>query len=82
LPHQLARTLRAHPLQCGLAFVRGTESTEIRQVGLAATERLAQGRIGTMPGSHLFPMEHPLDTATEVLHWIASLPKAAPTPRL
>lgn len=82
LPHHLDRLLRAHPLQCGMAFVRGTESAEIRQVGLAATQRLAQGRISSMPGSHLFPMEHPLETATEVLHWIASLPLGAATPRL
>ena len=82
LPHHLTRELSAHPLQCAMAFVRGTESTEIRQVGLSATQRLAQGRISAMPGSHLFPMEHPLETATEVLHWIASLPRATPTPRL
>jgi pimeloyl-ACP methyl ester carboxylesterase len=82
LPHHLARTLRAHPLQCAMAFVRGTQSTEVRQVGLSATHRLAQGRISAVPGSHLFPMEHPLETATEVLRWIASLPPATPTPRL
>lgn len=82
IPHQLARTLRLHPLQCGLAFVRGSESVEVRRVGMDATTRLAQGRVSVMPGSHLFPFEHPLETATEVLHWIASLPKAAPTRRL
>ena len=82
LPHHLARLLRAHPLHCGLAFVRGTESTEVRYVGLSTTQRLAQGRISAIPGSHLFPMEHPLETATEVLRWIASLPVATPTPRL
>jgi pimeloyl-ACP methyl ester carboxylesterase len=82
LPHHIARVLRARPLQCGMAFIRGAESTEVRQVGLNATRRLARGRIGTMPGSHLFPMEHPLETATEVLHWIASLPLTTPTPRL
>ena len=73
LPHQLARMLRVHPLQCPMAFVRGTESAEIRQVGLAATTRLAQGRVSGIPGSHLFPFEHPLETATEVLRLIASL---------
>jgi pimeloyl-ACP methyl ester carboxylesterase len=82
LAHHLGRKLRLHPLRCGMAFVRGTESTEIRQVGLRATLRLAQGRISAMPGSHLFPMEHPLETAAEVLRWIASLPLATPTPRL
>ena len=80
LPHQLARTLRTHPLQCAMAFVRGSESTEVRRVGLAATERLAQGRVSTIAGSHLFPFEHPLETATEVLRLIATLP--APTPHL
>ena len=73
LPHQLARVLRAHPLQCPMAFVRGTESQEIRQVGMAATTRLAHGRVSSMPGSHLYPFEHPLETATEVLRLISTL---------
>jgi pimeloyl-ACP methyl ester carboxylesterase len=77
LPHQLGRMLQAYPLQCPMAFVRGTESTEIRQVGLAATTRLAQGRVSSIPGSHLFPFEHPLETATEVLRLIASLQATA-----
>ena len=79
LPHQLARTLRTHPLRCAMAFVRGSESTEVRRVGLAATERLAQGRVSTIAGSHLFPFEHPLETATEVLRLIATLPAPAPS---
>ncbi|MBC7483984.1 MAG: alpha/beta hydrolase [Rhizobacter sp.] len=80
LPHQLARVLRAHPLQCPMAFVRGTKSQEIRQVGMAATTRLAHGRVSSIPGSHLYPFEHPLETATEVLRLIStlnSLPPAA-----
>ena len=79
LPHQLARTLRTHPLQCAMAFVRGSESAEVRRVGLEATERLAQGRVSTIAGSHLFPFEHPLETATEVLRLIATLPAHAPS---
>ncbi|MEP7299447.1 MAG: alpha/beta hydrolase [Burkholderiales bacterium] len=82
LPHHLTRTLRAHPLQCALAFVRGTESTEVRQVGMAATTRLAHGRVSTITGSHLFPFEQPIETAAEVLRWISVLPESAPTPRL
>ena len=91
LPHQLARTLRAHPLQCPMAFVRGTESEEIRRVGMAVTARLAHGRVSSMPGSHLYPFEHPLETATEVLRLIAALNspvsppadgRSAMTPRL
>ena len=82
LPHHLARTLRAHPMQCATAFVRGTESTEVKQVGLSATHRLTHGRISAMTGSHLFPMEHPAETAAEVLRLIESLPETVPTPRL
>ena len=86
LPHQFAQMLRTHPLRCPMAFVRGTDSKEIRQVGLAATTRLAQGRVSAIPGSHLFPFEHPLETATEVLRLIAGFESAASqsrvTPRL
>jgi pimeloyl-ACP methyl ester carboxylesterase len=82
LPHHLSRLLRAHPLHCGMAFIRGTESTEVRQVGMAATRRLAQGRISTLAGSHLFPFEQPIETAAEVLRWIKALPEAAQTTRL
>ena len=80
LPHHLARNLRLHPLQCGMAFVRGSDSTEIRQVGMAATTRLAQGRVSTLEGSHLFPFERPAETAAEVLRWIRTLRDAAPEP--
>ena len=79
LPHQLARMLRAHPLQCPMAFVRGAESNEIRQVGMAATTRLAHGRVSSIPGSHLYPFEHPLETATEVLRLISAMNSLPPT---
>ena len=82
LPHHLDRVLRRHPLQCPMAFVRGSASDEVRLVGLRATERLAQGRISSIPGSLLFPMEHPVETAAEVLRAIAALPETVPTPRL
>ena len=78
LPHHLDRVLRRHPLECAMAFVRGTESQEVRQVGLRATERLAQGRISAIEGSHLFPFERPVETAREVLRWIDLMS----TPRL
>ena len=86
LPHHLARVLRAHPLQCGMGFVRGTESQEIRQVGMRATERLAgpsrEGRITSIEGSHLFPLERPAETAAAVLKLIESMRPASRTPRL
>lgn len=71
LPHHLARLLRTHPLACPLAFIGGTESVEVRRVGLRATERLTQGRVSWIPGSHLFPMERPADTAKAVLALLA-----------
>ena len=70
LPHQITRTLRAHPLRCPAALVKGSQSTEMRRVGLAATERLTHGRVSTLEGTHLYPMEKPRETATEVMRWI------------
>jgi pimeloyl-ACP methyl ester carboxylesterase len=73
LPHHLTRRLRTHPLRCPLAFVRGSQSEEVRRVGLAATSRLAQGRISVVEGSHLFPMERPAETAAEVLRLLEAM---------
>ena len=70
LPHHITRVLRAHPLQCPMAFIQGSESLEVRRVGLAATRRLTHGCISTLEGSHLFPLERPLETAAEVQRWI------------
>jgi hypothetical protein len=70
LPHHIPQLLRRHPLQCPMAFVQGSDSLEVRQVGLAATQRLTEGRMSTLLGSHLFPFERPIETADEVLRWI------------
>ena len=86
LPHHLSRVLRAHPLRCPLALVRGTASREMRQVGLHATQRLAHGRVSVIEGTHLFPMERPTETAAEVLRWVdlmgAATAEPAPPPHL
>jgi pimeloyl-ACP methyl ester carboxylesterase len=82
LPHHIDRVLRTHPLQCELAFVRGTESAEVRQVGMHATERVAKGRIESVAGSHLFPFERPAETAATVMKLIASMGQTAETRRL
>ena len=66
VPHHFDGYLKRHPLQCPLAFVGGQYSRELRQVGGALTEQIAQGRMSMMAGSHLFPMEHPLETAAEI----------------
>jgi pimeloyl-ACP methyl ester carboxylesterase len=69
LPHNLDRLLRRHPLQCPAAFLGGTESLEMKQVGMTMTHKLVgphPERLQMLPGSHLFPMEHPQDTATAI----------------
>jgi pimeloyl-ACP methyl ester carboxylesterase len=65
--------VRRHPLQCPVAFMGGRQSTEVRQVGMVATERLTEGRVSWIEGSHLFPFERPDETSAEVLRWLAVL---------
>lgn len=82
LPHNLAQLLRAHPLRCKAAFIGGRHSAEMQQVGMGLTQRITEGRVMVLDGSHLFPMERPLATAAAIeaaLLNLASLgPAAAP----
>ncbi|MBK8070567.1 MAG: alpha/beta hydrolase [Ramlibacter sp.] len=66
LPDNLDRLLARHPLKCPVAFVGGTRSAEMQQVGLAMTLKLVKGRTMMLDGSHLFPMEKPLATAAAI----------------
>ncbi len=66
LPHHLESLLQRHPLACPAAFIGGTHSLELKQVGLALTERVTRGRMCMIDGSHLFPMEKPEVTAAAV----------------
>lgn len=66
LPHNLGPLLRRHPLRSPAAFIGGRQSLEMRQVGMALTERITQGRIMMLDGSHLFPMEQPVATAAAI----------------
>lgn len=66
LPDNLDRLVRRHPLQCPVSFIGGTHSAEMKQVSMAMTKRLVQGRIMMLEGSHLFPMEKPLATAAAI----------------
>jgi len=66
LPSNLEALLKQHPVKCPVAFIGGTRSNEIRQVGLTLTQRITQGRIMMLDGSHLFPMEIPLVTAAAI----------------
>jgi len=67
LPHHFGALLRKHPPRCPVAFIGGTQSVEVRRVGLAATRAVTRGRIEWISGTHLFPMEQPLLTAQTVL---------------
>lgn len=73
IAHDIPAFLRRHPLQPPLAFIGGTQSTEVRRVGMRATERLAQGRVSWIEGGHLFPFERPDETSAEVVRWLEVL---------
>ncbi|HEX3141512.1 MAG TPA: alpha/beta hydrolase [Rhizobacter sp.] len=79
IAHDIPGFLRRHPLQCPLAFIGGTQSSEVRQVGMAVTERVAEGRVSWIDGSHLFPFERPRETTDEVLKWLKVLAEAPAT---
>lgn len=73
LPHHIGRVLRRHPPACPVSFIGGKLSVEVRRVGTAATEAVTRGRVQWLPGTHLFPMEHPAETAAAVLRIIGSI---------
>ena len=77
LPHNLGSLLRAHPLRCPAAFIGGRASVEMRQVGMALTERVTGGRIMMLDGSHLFPLEQPLATAAAMEAALLNLEQVA-----
>ncbi|WP_250451838.1 alpha/beta hydrolase [Caballeronia sp. ATUFL_M2_KS44] len=72
LPHTLGARL-AHGAPVPVGFVAGTHSTEVRQVGLAMTRRIAGEHVEWIEGSHLFPMERPIETARAVRRLIVAM---------
>lgn len=66
LPDNLESLLKRHPLKCPVAFIGGRQSVEMKQVGMAMTEKVTRGRIMMLDGSHLFPMEKPVATAAAI----------------
>ena len=66
LPHNLEALVQKHPLRCPASFVGATHSLEMRQVGMALTQRITQGRVSMLDGTHLFPMEKPEVAAAAV----------------
>jgi pimeloyl-ACP methyl ester carboxylesterase len=73
LPHHVGPLLARRPLRCPLGFIGGRESAELRQAGLAATQRLAGEFFEWTDGTHLFPMEHPDAAAGLVIRMAARL---------
>ena len=85
LPHNLDRQLRQHPLTCPVAFVGGTASSEMKQVGMTMTRKVVQPeqhpeRLRMIEGTHLFPMEKPHDTAAVVVDVLCHLGAAGIKP--
>ena len=70
LPHVMPHLLGSGPLPFPVGFIGGEQSKEVRKVGLGLTRRITQGRIQMVKGSHLFPMEFPLETAARVDEWL------------
>lgn len=66
LPHNMDALLKRHPLKCPAAFIGGRQSYEMKQVGMALTEKITKGRLMMLDGGHLFPMEQPLTTAAAI----------------
>ncbi|SEI97798.1 alpha/beta fold hydrolase [Paraburkholderia diazotrophica] len=72
LPHTCGSRL-ARGTSVPFGFVAGTRSLEVRQAGLHATRRLVGEHFEWIEGSHLFPMERPLDTARAVQRLLREL---------
>jgi len=72
LPHHVESLLRRHPLPCPFGYVGGTRSVERHQLGLGLVRRLAGAHWREIEGTHLFPMERPIETARAVLELLAA----------
>jgi pimeloyl-ACP methyl ester carboxylesterase len=66
VPDHLQAFIKRHPLKCLVTFIGGSHSAEMKQVGMALTEKITKGRTIMLDGSHLFPMEKPLATAAAI----------------
>ena len=66
LPHNLERIIKRHPLKCPVSLVAARHSREMKMAGVDFTQRITKGRITTIDGTHLVPMESPIATAAAV----------------
>ncbi|MFM9881051.1 MAG: alpha/beta hydrolase [Burkholderiaceae bacterium] len=78
LPHHVETLLQKHPPRFPVSFIGGEQSLELRQAGLALTRQVVGRRLTMLPGSHLFPMESPLETAAAVDAALRDLAAAPP----
>lgn len=75
LPDNLDKLLQRHPLRCPVSFIGGLQSQEMKQVGRAMTDKVVQGRVMMLEGSHLFPMERPVATAAAIEAALLAMPQ-------
>lgn len=66
VPDNLEKMLARHPAKFPVSFIGGRASQEMKQIGMAATDKVTKGRTIMLDGSHLFPMEKPLATAAAI----------------
>lgn len=76
LPHHLGTLMKKHPPRCPVAFLAGRQSTLLRQAGVNGARALAGERFQWTDGGHLFPMEHPDETAAAVLRLIDGMTRS------
>jgi hypothetical protein len=61
LPHNLGALLRRHPLKCKVAFIGGRQSAEMKQVGMAMTQKVTKGRIAMLDAGKADGRRQPVD---------------------
>jgi len=66
VPHHLESLIKRHPLKCPISLVAARQSREMKLAGIEFTKRITKGRITTIDGTHLVPMESPIATAAAV----------------
>ena len=66
VPHNLERLLKKYPLACPVSLVAARHSNEMRLAGFDFSQKVTKGRICTIDGTHLVPMEKPMVTAAAI----------------
>ena len=72
IPHTIGARV-VHGATVPVGFLGGTKSRELQQVGVDATRRLVGDYFEWIEGSHLFPMERPIETARAIQRMLVRL---------